>query len=145
MSELLSLLHSVEGMMLAIIIVSSGIGIGAALVQVVSILRRGARDAVTSNGVWGLLVIYAGGASYLLWQTHANPVLAAVAAALAVSSCLSFLVSLRARRLLAEVAQQRRQELSGAGDASLQGAAQGLRERLRTARRQRAGMSGPAA
>lgn len=137
MSELLGGLQSVEGLMLAIVIFASGIGIGAAIVQVISILRRGAEDAVTSNGVWGLLVLFAGSASYLLWQTHSNPVPSAVAATLAVSACVSLLVSLNARKLLATVAEKRRLENAGDTTVELQGAAQLLQERLHAARRQR--------
>lgn len=137
MRELLVSLNSLEGLMLAIVIFAAGIGIGAAVVQINSILRRGAQDAVTSNGVWLLLVVFAGSATFLLWQTHGNPVLPAVAATLAVSSCLSLLVSMNSRKLLAEVAERRRQESGGKPTAELLGAAQVLQERLRTARQQR--------
>lgn len=137
MRDVLALLSSLEGLMLAIVIFAAGIGIGAAVVQINSILRRGAQDAVTSNGVWLLLVIFSGSATFLLWQTHGNPVLPAVAATLAVSSCLSLLVSMNSRKLLAEVAERRRQESGGNSEASLQGVAQALRERLRDARQQR--------
>lgn len=137
MNELLASLNSLEGLMLAIVIFAAGIGIGAAVVQINSILRRGAQDAVTSNGVWLLLVVFASSATFLLWQTHGNPVLPAVAATLAVSSCLSLLVSMNSRKLLAEVAERRRQESGDDSEASLQGVAQALRERLRDARRQR--------
>lgn len=137
MTELLSPLQSLEGLMLAVVIFSSGIGIGAAVVQVISIMRRGAHDAVTSSGVWALLVVFAGGAAYLLWQTQDNPVLPAVAATLAISSCASLLVSVNSRQLLADVAERRRLENVGDAQAELQGAAQTLRERLRSARQQR--------
>lgn len=137
MNELLASLNSLEGVMLAIVIFAAGIGIGAAVVQVNSIFRRGAHDAVTSNGVWLLLVVFASSATFLLWQSHGNPVLPAVAATLAVSSCLSLLVSLNSRKLLTEVAERRRQESGGKPPAELLGAAQALQERLRTARQQR--------
>lgn len=137
MNDLLSTLQSFEGLMLAIVIFSAGIGIGAAVVQIISIFRRGAQDAVTSTPVWGLLVVFAGCAAYLLWQMHGNPVLSALAATLAGSSSISLLVSINSRRLLAEVAAQRRQDSAGDTELALQGAAQTLRERLRTARQQR--------
>ncbi|MGE5491631.1 MAG: hypothetical protein ACM31P_10145 [Actinomycetota bacterium] len=140
MEELLAILQSRDGLMLGLIIFSSGIGIGASVVQINSILRRKASDAVTSIITWALLLAFSLAATYYLWHTSENLVLPLTIGTLAISSAIGLIVSIGARRRLAEVEAARRQPQDEdlLQTFAVKYTALNLRRRLQAAREQRA-------
>lgn len=140
MEELLAILQSRDGLMLGLIIFSSGIGIGASVVQINSILRRKASDAVTSIITWALLLAFSLAATYYLWHTSENLALPLTIGTLAISSAIGLIVSIGARRRLAEVEAARRQPQDEdlLQTFAVKYTALNLRRRLQAAREQRA-------
>lgn len=140
MEELLAILQSRDGLMLGLIIFSSGIGIGASVVQINSILRRKASDAVTSIITWALLFAFSLAATYYLWHTSENLVLPLTIGTLAISSAVGLVVSVGARQRLAEVEAARRQPQDEdlLQTFAVKYTALSLRRRLQAAREQRA-------
>lgn len=136
MVEILSILLSPDGLVLALVIFSSGVGIGASVVQINSIVNRKASDAATSIITWMLLFAFSLATTYYLWRATENIVLPLLISTLAASSVASLVVSFAARQRLAEVESDRRC-LSPAEllppDAVLR-ASLLLRERVRAAR-----------
>lgn len=143
MSELFAgylwILHSEDALLLGLIIFSSGIGIGAAVIQVNSILTRQANDAATSVVTWMLLFAFSLSAIYYLWHASVNVILPLLIGTLALSSVAGLAVSLNARRRLAEVAAARRRPNDERllQDYQVLRTASELRRRLRLARQQR--------
>ncbi|HZX32633.1 MAG TPA: hypothetical protein VFF03_14865 [Rhodocyclaceae bacterium] len=139
MEELLALLHTPDGLMLGLIIFSSGIGIGASVVQINSILRRKASDAVTSIITWALLLAFSLAATYYLWHSSENLILPATIGTLALSSAVGLAVSIGARKRLAEVEAARRQpqDQDLLQTFAVKYTALSLRRRLQAAREQR--------
>lgn len=139
MADLLDILRSPDGLVLALIIFSSGIGIGAAVVQINSILNRQASDAVTSVITWMLLLAFSLATAYHLWYSSDNLVLPMVIGALAASAAAGLAVSIGARRRLAEVenARLRPSEAELQQSFAIMRTARDLRQRIRAAREQR--------
>lgn len=139
MEELLAILQSRDGLILGLIIFSSGIGIGASVVQINSILQRKASDAVTSIITWALLLAFSLAATYYLWHTSENLVLPLTIGTLAISSAIGLIVSIGARKRLAEVEAARRQPQDHdlLQTFAVKYTALSLRRRLQAAREQR--------
>lgn len=135
----LQIVQTQEGLLLALIIFSSGIGIGAAIIQINSIRSRKGSDAATSVVTWMLLLTFSLTMIYYLWHISANLVLPLLLGALALSSAAGLAISFRARHQLAAIAEARRQPSDTAllQDYNLARAASSLRKRLRSAREQR--------
>lgn len=135
----LQILQSEDGLLLGLIIFSSGIGIGAAVIQINSIVSRQANDAVTSLITWMLLLAFALSAIYYLWQSSINVVVQLLIGTLAFSSATCLAVSFTARKRLAEVASARRPPSDEhlLQDFQVLRTARTLRKRLRLAREQR--------
>ncbi len=139
MEELLNTLRSPDGLVLATLIFSCGIGIGAAVVQINSILRRKASDAATSVITWALFLAFSLSASYYLWHSTENLILPSLIGVLAVSSAVGLLVSIHARGQLAavEIARRHSENVELEQTANVLRAAFRLKRRVRAARTQR--------
>lgn len=133
------ILQSDDGLLLGLIIFSSGVGIGAAVIQINSIVSRQANDAVTSVITWMLLLAFSLSAIYYLWHSAVNVIIPLLIGTLALSSVAGLAVSLNARKRLAEVAAARRQpsDENLLQDYQVLRTASELRKRLRLARQQR--------
>ncbi|MBI2307282.1 MAG: hypothetical protein HYU78_08255 [Rhodocyclales bacterium] len=133
------ILQSDDALLLGLIIFSSGVGIGAAVIQINSIVSRQANDAVTSVITWMLLLAFSLSAIYYLWHSSANVIIPLLIGTLALSSAAGLAVSLNARKRLAEVAAARRQpnDETLLQDYQVLRTASALRKRLRLARQQR--------
>ena len=133
------ILQSDDGLLLGLIIFSSGVGIGAAVIQINSIVSRQANDAVTSVITWMLLLAFSLSAIYYLWHSSVNAIIPLLIGTLALSSAAGLAVSLNARKRLAEVATARRRpsDENLLQDYQVLRTASELRKRLRLARQQR--------
>lgn len=133
------ILQSDDALLLGLIIFSSGVGIGAAVIQINSIISRQANDAVTSVITWMLLLAFSLTAVYYLWHSSVNAIIPLLIGTLALSSAAGLAVSINARKRLAEVAAARRQPSDEAllQEYKVLRTASELRKRLRLARQQR--------
>lgn len=115
-----------------VLIISSAFAFAAITLQFLTVLRHKGQEAVVDAFTWVLLGAFSALVGALVWQQHGDFFLMLVLEFLAAAAISGYLLSLRYRKLLSDVEEDRKKK-SRVPTEHLDAAA-GIRDKLRAAR-----------